>query len=148
MTAPPPVTRTIETETTRSRADAILKGVLVLAVVGALLVLFLFNPQQHGFYPFCLFYRTTGLLCPGCGSLRALHELLHGHWLGALRLNPLLVLSLPVLVFWAAKTAFRKRESNRSSGIPDPWIWTGLIVLLLFGIVRNLPFYKHALGQI
>src|SRR2546421_11472933 len=48
-----------------------------LALVGAA-VLFWFEPTQHAFYPICAFHRTTGLLCPGCGSLRALHQLLHG----------------------------------------------------------------------
>ena len=47
------------------------------ALLGLAAVLFFFNPAQSGFYPFCVFHRTTGLLCPGCGSLRALHQLLH-----------------------------------------------------------------------
>ena len=29
-------------------------------------------------YAPCLFYALTDLYCPGCGTLRGLHELLHG----------------------------------------------------------------------
>src|SRR5437899_5204354 len=63
--------------------------------VGVAVILYFFNPSQFGFYPSCMFRRVTGLLCPGCGSLRAAHELLHGHLGTALRLNALFVLGLP-----------------------------------------------------
>ena len=41
----------------------------------------------------------TGLHCPGCGSLRAVRQFLHGELWAAFRLNPLMVLSLPLLAF-------------------------------------------------
>jgi hypothetical protein len=77
---------------------------LVLAVLAGV-VLFCFDPSRSAFYPVCLFHKTTGLLCPGCGSLRALHELLHGHLATAWRFNPLLVGSLPVLFWFGAQYA-------------------------------------------
>ncbi len=58
---------------------------LVVAILMALagIVLFCFDPERCGFYPICIFHQSTGLLCPGCGSLRAMHQLLHGHlWRG------------------------------------------------------------------
>src|SRR5258708_23559033 len=33
-------------------------------------VLFLFNPAQHSFYPVCIFHKLTGLNCPGCAGLK------------------------------------------------------------------------------
>src|SRR5438067_2053494 len=65
----------------------------VLTVCAA--ILYFLDPAHFDFYPKCAFYQSTGLLCPGCGSLRALHQLLHGHWAEALRFNALLVLFLP-----------------------------------------------------
>jgi len=53
---------------------------LMLAALAGGLVLFLFDPSQYHFYPRCVMYTTTGLLCPGCGSQRALHHLFHGHF--------------------------------------------------------------------
>ena len=60
----------------------------LLAAVGMGLVYFV-DPRPAGNYPPCLFLYFTGCYCPGCGTLRALHRLLHGDLLGALGYNPL-----------------------------------------------------------
>jgi hypothetical protein len=54
-----------------------------------------FDPAQAGFFPPCPLRALTGLPCPGCGSQRCLHQLLHGNLHKAFALNPLLVLALP-----------------------------------------------------
>lgn len=46
-----------------------------------------------------MLYTTTGLYCPGCGALRAMHFLTHGEFLTALHYNPLLVLLLPFVAY-------------------------------------------------
>jgi hypothetical protein len=106
-------------------------------------VLFLFNPAQHGFYPFCIFHRSTGLLCPGCGSLRALHQILHGNLATAVRFNALLIASLPVAVFFCARFVVRKLKKQPAPlTISTVWLWWVLGVMLAFGILRNLPFAR------
>jgi hypothetical protein len=118
----------------------------ILAVVAT--VLYLFNPAQFGFYPVCQFYKTTGLLCPGCGSLRALHNLLHGHFAEAFRFNQLLVFSLPAAViiagFYLKQKALGKPFALR---VKPLWGVLALVVLILFTILRNLPFARaHGLA--
>ena len=116
-----------------------------LAVLVGAATLFLFNPAQSGFYPICLFHKSTGLLCPGCGSLRALHHLLHGHVAAAMHFNVLLVLSLPVAGWLGGKFAMAKlRNRPFSFDIAPGALWCGLVVLLLFGVLRNLPFAQQA----
>ena len=119
---------------------------LSLIVVGCgAIVLFLFNPAQHGFYPFCFFYQFTGLLCPGCGSLRAVHQLLHGNFAAALRFNALLVGSLPVAGFFFGRFVVRKLKSQPAPAVfPSAWVWGVLTVMMVFGILRNLPFARSA----
>lgn len=115
-------------------------AVLGVAVVGlAAAVLYFFNPSQHGFYPFCVFHRMTGLQCAGCGSLRALHQLLHGNVLEALRLNALTVLALPLFA-WPFARAFVRRFGRELPAIRvrPGWLWAGLVVLVLFSVLRNL----------
>src|SRR5687767_9946485 len=51
--------------------------------------LFVFEPGRSGFFPICPFRFLTGFTCPGCGTTRALHQILHGHILTAFTLNPL-----------------------------------------------------------
>jgi hypothetical protein len=113
-------------------------GFLAIALCAAA-VLFFFDPSQHGFYPSCLFYRTTGLQCPGCGSLRALHSLLHGELARALHYNALLVLSLPCLTVIALRSAVRWfKPPVQNEPLPARFFWVALAALLVFTVVRNL----------
>ena len=126
-------------ESKRAGGWLLVLSFLTLAVGGA--VLYVFNPGEWGFYPFCFFHRATGLLCPGCGSLRAMHQLLHGHATVALRFNAVFVLSLPLLGWCGARVAVGKlRHKPVSYSIRPAWWWTGLTVLVIFGILRNMPF--------
>lgn len=81
----------------------------------------------------------TGLLCPGCGTLRAWHQLLHGHLFAAMHLNILAVLSLPV-AGWLLKRYLAHDRPVLPIQIQPAWLWTGAGLLILFGILRNLPF--------
>ena len=117
----------------------------LILTAAASLLLFFFEPGRYPFYPRCLFNQTTGLLCPGCGSLRAMHHLLHGHLVAAVHLNALLVLSIPP-VGWVAGRSFLcgLRGQSQMANFHPAWLWAGLVVGLSFGILRNLPF-AHAL---
>jgi hypothetical protein len=110
------------------------------ALLGAA-VLFWFDPTQHTFYPACAFHQATGLLCPGCGSTRAMHQLLHGHLVAALHFNAFFVCSLPLLGWLGLRFAMLKfRDQPATINIRPFWLWSLLVALVIFGIVRNLPF--------
>lgn len=114
--------------------------ILLLASLGAL-ILFCFEPGRSRIYPICLFHTATGLWCPGCGALRAMHQLLHGHLVAALRFNALFVLLLPALFLLALRSlmaAFAGKPMN--PGVRPAWLWLALCVILVFGVLRNLPF--------
>ena len=108
----------------------------------ACIVLFLFDPAARDDpYPNCPFLWLTGYYCPGCGSLRAYHQLLRGDPGTALGLNPLTVIALPALAYAVASmwlTGYRGR------GLPQPtWSnragWGLGAALVLFAVVRNVP---------
>ncbi len=115
--------------------------IIVLLLLGATVVLYLFNPAQNSFYPRCTLYVTTGLYCPGCGSLRALHQLFHGHVLTALHDNLLLVLALPVVGICGWRFAFCwMMEQPLPRFIVRPfWIKILVAVVVLFTVLRNIP---------
>src|SRR5215210_1294373 len=71
---------------------------ITVAILGSLLY-FYFDPSYSHIFPSCPFYTITGLLCPGCGSQRAFHALLHGDIAGAAHKNMLFVLFLPLIIF-------------------------------------------------
>jgi len=105
--------------------------------------LFLFEPGRTGFFPPCPFRTFTGLSCPGCGTTRALHQLLHGNVLAALELNPLLALFLPLLAFILisyTRSAVTGREMPQVI-LPRKYVWAFWGLVLAFFVIRNTPVY-------
>lgn len=126
-----------------SARERLLAVAFTVFTLAALVYLWLFNPASSGLYPPCPFRALTGLNCPGCGTLRGLHQLLHGHPLAALDLNPLMILALPFMIYIFlsyALVAVRGRGLPRVF-IPPALIWAMLWVILGFWVLRNLPFY-------
>lgn len=137
----------IDTGIIRRFNPNLVRGLKLLFISGAILaapfVLFVFNPSDGSLYPPCPFHELTGLYCPGCGSLRAVHQLLHGNLPAAFGLNPLMVLSLPFLGYWFISSRVPAVTKRLPVGfiVPAFWIWLILLVIILFWILRNLPFY-------
>ena len=121
-----------------ARPTALVLSALLAVAVG--LVLFCFDPRQYHFYPVCFFHKATGLLCPGCGALRATHQLLHGHLAAAFYFNPTLIVSLPFVCWFGARfTVQRTRNQPLSIGLRPGWLWLILAAVLLVSVLRNLP---------
>jgi hypothetical protein len=111
------------------------------ALAGASVVLFLFDPSHNAFYPRCLLHELTGWSCPGCGTLRAMHQLSHGHFAAAWKLNPLTVCLLPVALWLGLRELAWTFYGKRWPGVVTRpcFGWTLAVIAVLFGIVRNLP---------
>lgn len=125
----------------RPVARRLLAPVAVAGGAAAVLVLVArVDPDQPGHYPVCPFLALTGLYCPGCGTLRALHALTHGDLVTALARNPLTVLTLPLLLaVWLAWAVREVRGRGRTTMAP-PWLlWCLAGAQLLFWVLRNLP---------
>ena len=68
----------------------------------AALVVALRDPNSSGSYPTCPLLAVTGLWCPACGGLRALHALTHGDLATAMARNPLILVfvGFALWVWW------------------------------------------------
>jgi hypothetical protein len=112
----------------------------LLAMLAAGVVLYLFDPETAGFYPVCALHQMTGLQCPACGTLRALHQLAHGNLAGAWGFNPLLMVLLPMALWLGLREAARWTLGWRWPGIITRPVfgWLALIATVVFGIARNL----------
>ena len=109
------------------------------------------NPNHPGHYPLCPFKAITGWDCPGCGGLRAVHDLAHGNLAAALDQNALVVvLLIPVAVVmwlgwvrraWSGKPRpKREAPTSRLGAAWARWSPYGVLLLLLaFTVFRNLP---------
>ena len=109
--------------------------------------LFIFEPGKSGFFPACPFRALTGFTCPGCGSTRGLHRLLHGDVVGAFEFNPLLVLSLPFLLYALLRytTAAVRGRPLPKHHVEAKYIWMLFAVIMSFWVFRNTPFYPFPL---
>lgn len=116
---------------------------LALAALGlaGVAVLYTFDPRNPGAYPICPFLGLTGYHCPGCGTLRALHQLLHGNVIAALGYNPLTVLSLPFIAYSLAEGAMKAFQVKTLPRIfiPYQYIWALFVGILAFWLLRNVP---------
>ncbi|HEX8399196.1 MAG TPA: DUF2752 domain-containing protein [Pyrinomonadaceae bacterium] len=126
------------------------RGLAVAGLAAAGGILFLvktINPTSSGWFPQCPFYALTGLSCPGCGATRGMHRLLNGDWLAALDYNALLVLFVPMIIYFVLNLV-SVAARGRTLGIgklPPAGIWAFAIILLVFGVLRNLPFYPFTI---
>ena len=105
-----------------------------------------FHPSDMVWMPFCPFHRFTGLFCPGCGATRAIHHLLNGEFLAGLRMNPLLVLSLPFLVYLVVREYVVPALTGRAPRPIAPAVaWVVFVVVVCYWIARNVPVYPFTL---
>jgi len=128
-------------DTTRTGLPAsriFLWGVGILCAIGAL-IFFAFDPTKVPIFPQCVFHQMTGFDCPGCGAQRALHQLLHGHLIAALRLNAMFVLSLPLAVWYAPRVISRTIKGT-AMPLNTRWLTVYVGAWLAFGVLRNLHF--------
>ena len=119
-----------------------LVGGLVL-ISSCLVVVFLKDPAESSILPSCPFRTLTGFDCPGCGTLRGLHQLLHGNILAALDLNLVMVLMLPYLCisFFLILPFDSIGRRARLYYLPSKWIWGLLVAIIVFWVARNIPVY-------
>ena len=107
---------------------ASLTGVLFLLTFGIVL-LFLLDPIETRFFPHCPFFALTGLKCPGCGTARALHAVLHGRFTEALCFNAVLPAMLVILAYCLAFPRHAQRAYV---------VWTLLVFIVAWWVIRNV----------
>jgi Protein of unknown function (DUF2752) len=128
------------TESTQRRltAVALWSGLTAIAAY-----LFLLDPAKGSGYIGCPFRALTGFDCPGCGTLRGLHQLLHAHPLAAFKLNPMMVVTLPFIAYslFSYTSLLLTGKSLPRVFLPARYIWMLLVVVLGYWVFRNTAIY-------
>ena len=93
----------------------------------------------------CPINKFFDVYCPGCGVTRMLVSIIHLDFYSAFRYNMLVFILLPFLTPYLVYTyicyAFDKKDKITSK-IPG-WVWYVLLILtILFGILRNIPYFS------
>ncbi|MDE6090873.1 MAG: DUF2752 domain-containing protein [Duncaniella sp.] len=114
---------------------------LIIAVIIAagLLALYFFAEPSSGLYPRCAFKMLTGLSCPGCGSQRAVHALLHGDLGSAFAYNALFIIEIPLIGLLLLSRIPRLRGSRLQRILSARvFILSILFTIIIWTIVRNI----------
>lgn len=119
------------------------RTLIIILAIAALLVFgiiyYALDPSQSGMFPRCTFLTLTGYKCPGCGSQRAIHALLHGDVVGAFKYNALLLTSIPWIALCLYAETQRIRNPRLYTRINAPQLmWLFLATVLLWWLLRNI----------
>lgn len=116
-------------------------GLGVAIIGGASAMIALFDPTSHSFFPICPLYAMTGFACPGCGLTRGFHAFFHGEVVTALDFNALIPIWAAVFGYvWISLLLYTVRGRGLPMWPTSPaFLWTFMIALLVFGVIRNIP---------
>ena len=132
-------------------------GLVGVALVAATVYIGAVDPNTPGHYPLCPLKAFTGLDCPGCGGLRAVHSLVHGDVVGALGHNVLAVLMYIPAIAIGWLLWVRREWNDPSVDATQPGVTThdttaitngartrqlwmaAFVIMMLFTVIRNVP---------
>ena len=114
-------------------------GAVAVIVIAGIAIYSTFDPSTVRFFPRCTFLTLTGLKCPGCVTQRAIHALLHGNFLEAVRFNAMMVASVPLLALYGYAEIVRKSKPRFYNKVNStPIILTIFVLVVLWWILRNV----------
>ncbi|MFL6375392.1 MAG: DUF2752 domain-containing protein [Pyrinomonadaceae bacterium] len=121
----------------------IMAAASVVGIAGASTMVAAYDPTQVHFFPVCPLFALTGLACPGCGLTRGFHALFQGDVATAFGFNALFpVWAIVIGYVWLSLVVYAMRGKGLPMWPTNPtFLWTFMILLLVFGVVRNIPVY-------
>ena len=106
-------------------------------IIAFFIALYIFLLTKYNIGIPCIFYKITGLYCPGCGGNRAIISLIHLNFGEAISNNLLLTLSIPLILVYV----FIKYVLKKNIKLTDNTFVIISIITIAFGILRNIPFF-------
>ncbi|MFD3595334.1 DUF2752 domain-containing protein [Nocardia sp. NPDC058640] len=110
--------------------------------IGALALLHFRDPHVEGSYGLCPSFALLGVYCPGCGGMRAMHNLTDGRFLDSLHSN---VLALPLTIAFAVFVIdwivrARRGKTWRLPSLSPAVVWSFFGLLAVYTVLRNTPW--------
>ena len=124
-----------------TRFKLLIGAAISLVLVAVVFLFYTFDPGNMPLFPKCPFLLVTGYECPGCGSQRAVHDLLHLDVKGAFSQNALILFLIPYILlgiylgFFNGKHRFPRLEKLFFGK------WAAIIVvsgIIIYGVLRNV----------
>ena len=121
--------------------DKVINKIAILCIAFLFLILFLFDIITIP----CIFHEITGLYCSGCGISRMTKEIFRLNFYQAFRYNPLCFILFPLLLIYLIYSIYlwiTEKEDKIIKKIDPKIIYILLIIVILFGIMRNIPMFS------
>ncbi|WP_461303282.1 DUF2752 domain-containing protein [Aureisphaera sp.] len=114
-----------------------------ILVGGILLIYFFYDPTEVDIFPKCPMHSTTGIYCPGCGSQRALHSLLHLDFKSVVTYNFLFIPALGLFIYNLGIKGYNRFYNKSIPNIIYSSKFTKIVLLIIisFWVLRNIPVY-------
>ena len=119
------------------------RPLIILLVAALLLVLglvyYALDPSSSTLFPRCTFLSLTGYKCPGCGSQRFIHSMLHGDITQALHYNAYLMGALPIIAIYLLNDYTKLFPQWVDDILKHPVTITALVVsMIVWSVLRNI----------
>ena len=112
----------------------VLFGLFIVALIA-----YFFVYKYTGLSIQCPIHYMTGLYCPGCGITRMLFAIIKLDFYQAFRYNPLVFILLVIyIIYFILKYIFKVNIK-----IPNKVYYGLIVVLIVYGIIRNLPMFSY-----
>ncbi len=115
------------------------KKVLFFGLLLLALIAYFFVDKYTGLAIQCPIHFVTGLYCPGCGLTRMLFAIIKLDFYQAFRFNPLVFILLVIyIIYFIIKYIFKANIK-----IPNRVSYSLIVVLIIYGIIRNIPLFSY-----
>ena len=120
-----------------------MKKILSIISIGLFFVVvryfYINNPAKNDTpFAICMTKRIANIDCPGCGGQRALHQLLHGNFVEAGKLNIFIYFFAPLLAYIFFSFALKPFNINCPDiDISSTGLFITLVIFIVFTLFRN-----------
>ena len=116
------------------------KKLLQTGLAGVVILIYYFMLVHFNLGVPCLFHKITGLLCPGCGITRMILAIMRLDFKSAYQYNQVIFVSSPFIIYLCIRLYISWLISRPYilSLVEKVLVYVFIIVLLIFGIYRNL----------
>lgn len=133
----------IETPSIPPIIERLTAGIAVVVGVAGSAYVWAFDPAKSSLFPVCPLYSLTGFACPGCGMTRGFHALFHGDIIPAIDFNLLVPFWAVIFGYvWVSLLLLAIRGRGLPMWATSPkFLSAFLVVLVTFGVLRNIPVW-------